>query len=322
MTNKWISIFKKFEKTKILVIGDAMIDYYMWGNIHRKSPEADIPVVDIEKYEKKLGGAANVANNIKSLGGNVILSSVIGNNDQGLLNLMRKENLCTHGILQEERKTSVKTRIICDGKHQLRLDEEDTFPIKNEKYFIQHSVQLMSETDVIVFQDYNKGLLSKKVITELIKEAKFRNKPILVDPKKDNYWMYKGVDLFKPNKKELLQSQSFKSKNIDLKKIFHIASNQRKKIDAKAFLLTLSEKGVFIQTKNDSMHYPSFKKKIIDVSGAGDAVIATSALALACQLDFFQLAQLANLAGGLSCESIGVNPLKKNDFLKEVIRSI
>ena len=322
MTNKWISIFKKFEKTKILVIGDAMIDYYMWGNIHRKSPEADIPIVDIEKYERKLGGAANVANNIKSLGGNVILSSVIGNNDQGLLNLMRKENLCTHGVLQEERKTSVKTRIICDGKHQLRLDEEDTFPIKNEKYFIQHSVQLMSETDVIVFQDYNKGLLSKNVITELIKEAKLRNKPILVDPKKDNYWMYKGVDLFKPNKKELLESQSLKSKNINLKKIFHIASNQRKKIDAKAFLLTLSEKGVFIQTKNDSMHYPSFKKKIIDVSGAGDAVIATSALALACQLDFFQLAQLANLAGGLSCESIGVNPLKKNDFLKEVIRSI
>jgi len=322
MKMNWHSIFNGFEKVKILIVGDAMIDSYMWGNINRQSPEADIPIVDVDKYEKKLGGAANVASNIKALGGTPILCSVIGHDDKGFLSLMNKENLSTEGILQEDRKTTVKTRIISEDKHQLRVDEEDTFCIIGESEFIERTTSLMKNIDVIIFQDYNKGVLSKNVITDLIKQAKLLNIPILVDPKKENYFQYQGVDLFKPNAKELVESEKETKDSLNLNTLFETVSTQRKQLNAKAFLLTLSENGVYIQTENEGLHYPATQRNIIDVSGAGDAVIATAALAMARQLEFDKLAQLANLAGGLTCENIGVNPLDKEILLKEAIRLI
>jgi len=318
----WHNIFNDFAKIKVLIIGDAMIDSYMWGCINRQSPEAPIPIVDIEKYEKRLGGAANVASNIKALGGTPILCSVIGNDDKGFFDLMKAEKLSTEGILQEDRKTTLKTRIISENKHQLRVDEEDTFSISNESDFIQHTKHLMKDVQIVIFQDYNKGVLSKNIISELISSAKKLNIPVLVDPKKDNYWEYKGVDLFKPNSKELTESNSSDNDSLSLDSLAHIVSYQRKQLDAKAFLLTLSEKGVYIQTENESTHYPAFKRNIVDVSGAGDAVIATAALALAKNINFNAIAQLANLAGGLSCESVGVNPLDKDMLLKEASRLI
>ena len=322
MKINWHNIFNDFAKIKVLIIGDAMIDSYMWGSINRQSPEAPIPIVDVEKHEKRLGGAANVASNIKALGGTPILCSVIGNDDKGFFDLMKAEKLSSEGILQEDRKTTLKTRIISENKHQLRVDEEDTFSISNESDFIQHTKHLMKDVQIVIFQDYNKGVLSKNIISELISSAKKLNIPVLVDPKKDNYWEYKGVDLFKPNSKELTESNSSDNDSLSLDSLAHIVSYQRKQLDAKAFLLTLSEKGVYIQTENESTHYPAFKRNIVDVSGAGDAVIATAALALAKNINFNAIAQLANLAGGLSCESVGVNPLDKDMLLKEASRLI
>lgn len=321
MNTNWYSIFNDFEKIKVLIVGDAMIDSYMWGSINRQSPEAPIPIVDIEKHEKRLGGAANVASNIKALGATPILCTVIGNEDKGFFDLMKHENLSTIGILQEERKTTVKTRVISENKHQLRIDEEDTFPIINESDFIKHSTDLMSDVQVIIFQDYNKGVLTKYVINSLVKFAKIKQIPTLVDPKKENYWQYKGVNLFKPNIKELIESYSEKEA-LSLENISKIIAKQRKQLDANSFLLTLSEKGVFIQTKNEEHHYPAYNRTIIDVSGAGDAVIAAAALALTQRLDYNILAQLANLAGGLSCEKVGVNPIEKDNLLSEAIRLI
>jgi len=318
----WHNIFNDFAKIKVLIIGDAMIDSYMWGSINRQSPEAPIPIVDVEKHEKRLGGAANVASNIKALGGTPILCSVIGNDDKGFFDLMKADKLSSEGILQEDRKTTLKTRIISENKHQLRVDEEDTFSISNESDFIQHTKHLMKDVQIVIFQDYNKGVLSKNIISELISSAKKLNIPVLVDPKKDNYWEYKGVDLFKPNSKELTESNSSDNDSLSLDSLAHIVSYQRKQLDAKAFLLTLSEKGIYIQTENESTHYPAFKRNIVDVSGAGDAVIATAALALAKNINFNAIAQLANLAGGLSCESVGVNPLDKDMLLKEASRLI
>ena len=322
MKINWHNIFNDFAKIKVLIIGDAMIDSYMWGSINRQSPEAPIPIVDVEKHEKRLGGAANVASNIKALGGTPILCSVIGNDDKGFFDLMKAEKLSTEGILQEDRKTTLKTRIISENKHQLRVDEEDTFSISNESDFIQHTKHLMKDVQIVIFQDYNKGVLSKNIISELISSAKKLNIPVLVDPKKDNYWEYKGVNLFKPNSKELTESNSSDNDSLSLDSLAHIVSYQRKQLDAKAFLLTLSEKGIYIQTENESTHYPAFKRNIVDVSGAGDAVIATAALALAKNINFNAIAQLANLAGGLSCESVGVNPLDKDMLLKEASRLI
>ena len=321
MNTNWHSIFNDFKKIKVLIVGDAMIDSYMWGTINRQSPEAPIPIVDIEKHEKRLGGAANVASHIKALGATPILCSVIGNEDKGFFDLMKRENLFAKGIMQEERKTTVKTRIISENKHQLRVDEEDTFPIINESDFIKHSINLMSNTHVVIFQDYNKGVLTKHVINSLIEFATKKQIPTLVDPKKENYWQYKGVNLFKPNAKELIESDP-ETEALSFKNISKIVTKQRKELNAKSFLLTLSEKGMFIQTENEEYHYPAYKRKIIDVSGAGDAVIATAALALAQKLDYNILAQLTNLAGGLSCEKIGVNPLNRENLLNEAIRLV
>jgi len=321
VNTNWHSIFNDFKKIKVLIVGDAMIDSYMWGTINRQSPEAPIPIVDIEKHEKRLGGAANVASHIKALGATPILCSVIGNEDKGFFDLMKRENLFAKGIMQEERKTTVKTRIISENKHQLRVDEEDTFPIINESDFIKHSINLMSNTHVVIFQDYNKGVLTKHVINSLIEFATKKQIPTLVDPKKENYWQYKGVNLFKPNAKELIESDP-ETEALSFKNISKIVTKQRKELNAKSFLLTLSEKGMFIQTENEEYHYPAYKRKIIDVSGAGDAVIATAALALAQKLDYNILAQLTNLAGGLSCEKIGVNPLNRENLLNEAIRLV
>ena len=318
MNTNWNSIFNDFKKIKVLIVGDAMIDSYMWGTVNRQSPEAPIPIVDIENYEKRLGGAANVASHIKALGATPILCSVIGNEDKGFFDLMKRENLSTKGILQEERKTTVKTRIISENKHQLRVDEEDTFPIINESDFIKHSTDLMSNVHVVIFQDYNKGVLTKHVINSLVEFATKKQIPTLVDPKKENYWQYKGVSLFKPNTKELIESNS-ETEALSLENVSKIVAKQRKQLNAKSFLLTLSEKGVFIQTENEEHLYPAYKRKIIDVSGAGDAVIATAALALAKKLDYHILAQLANLAGGLSCEKVGVNPIDRENLLNEAI---
>ena len=164
MSNNWHNIFEQFAQQKVLIVGDAMLDAYMWGNINRQSPEADVPIVDIEKCEKRLGGAANVAKNIASLGATPILCSVIGDNDQGFFELMNKQGLCTQGVLQENRKTTVKTRIFSNNKHQLRVDEEDLLPIQSEQVFVKNTIKLMEGVSVIIFQDYNKGVLTSTVI--------------------------------------------------------------------------------------------------------------------------------------------------------------
>ncbi len=321
MNSDWHSIFNNFKKIKVLIVGDSMIDSYMWGSINRQSPEAPIPIVDIEKYEKRLGGAANVAANIKALGATPILCSVIGNDDKGFFDLMKRENLSTEGILKEERKTTIKTRIISENKHQLRVDEEDTFPINNESDFIKHSIDLMNDVNVVIFQDYNKGVLTKYVIDNLVEFVLKKKIPTLVDPKKENYWQYKGLNIFKPNISELIESNT-EEEELCLENISKIVTKQRKQLNAKLFLLTMSEKGMFIQSKNEEHYLPAHKRKIIDVSGAGDAVIATAALALTQKLDHQNLAQLANLAGGLSCEKVGVNPVDRQNLLNEAIRLI
>jgi len=321
VNSDWHSIFNNFKKIKVLIVGDSMIDSYMWGSINRQSPEAPIPIVDIEKYEKRLGGAANVAANIKALGATPILCSVIGNDDKGFFDLMKRENLSTEGILKEERKTTIKTRIISENKHQLRVDEEDTFPINNESDFIKHSIDLMNDVNVVIFQDYNKGVLTKYVIDNLVEFVLKKKIPTLVDPKKENYWQYKGLNIFKPNISELIESNT-KEEELCLENISKIVTKQRKQLNAKLFLLTMSEKGMFIQSKNEEHYLPAHKRKIIDVSGAGDAVIATAALALTQKLDHQNLAQLANLAGGLSCEKVGVNPVDRQNLLNEAIRLI
>ena len=291
-----------------------MLDAYIWGNINRQSPEADVSVVDIDKYEKRLGGAANVAKNIVRLGATPILCSVIGDNDQGFFELMNKQGLCTKGVLQENRKTTVKTRIFSNNKHLLRVDEEDVSPIQSEQIFVENTIKLMENVSVIIFQDYNKGVLTSTLIKKIIAAAKSKHIPIAVDPKKDNFWAYQEVDLFKPNLKELNDACGTQIAGDNITDIEKETKNLQEKLQAKNILLTLSENGIF-HLSNESFYQAAFERNIVDVSGAGDSVIAAAALGLSIEITAQELCTISNLAGGLACEKAGVVPVQKENLL-------
>ena len=318
----WEKIISEFTKLNILVIGDAMIDSYIWGDIERNSPEAPIPIVNANKYEKKLGGAANVALNLKSLGANPTLISVIGNNDNGFLNLMKSLDLSIKGIIQENRITTTKTRIISNNKHQLRIDEENTNDIASEDKLIELVFNSLPKTDIVLFQDYNKGVLTKKVIRKIIDKCNELNIPTLVDPKVKNYWEYKNVSLFKPNFKELNNNAESKILSSDINGISLEVKKQRLKLNAKELIVTLSENGIFFQNEKIEFHIPVYIKNIVDVSGAGDCVIAILALLHHSILDKKQIISLANLCGGLACKKVGVASLEKEEIIEQANRLV
>jgi rfaE bifunctional protein kinase chain/domain len=318
----WEKIISEFSKLNVLVIGDAMIDSYIWGEIERNSPEAPIPIVKASKYEKKLGGAANVALNLKSLGANPKLISIVGKDDNGFFKLMKSFGLSIDGILQEERLTTNKTRIISNNKHQLRVDEEETHDIESELELIQLIVKSLDKTDVVLFQDYNKGVLTKKVINQVIEKCNQLNIPTLVDPKVKNYWEYKNVSLFKPNLKELNNNSDKLIGISDIKSLSKEVRKQRTELNAKEIIVTLSENGIFYQSESLEFHLPVFINNILDVSGAGDCVIAILALIYKSSLSKKDAIGLANLCGGLACKKVGVAFLEKEEVIKQANRLI
>tara|TARA_B100001758_G_C18354734_1_gene582007 strand:+ start:1 stop:900 length:900 start_codon:yes stop_codon:yes gene_type:complete len=292
----------------------------MWGEIGRTSPEAPVPIVEIKKHENRLGGAANVALNLKSLGATPILCSVIGNDNKGNVfkKLIRNANLSDKGILtSNNRKTTVKTRVIANQKHQLRTDEEDTFPIANEKEFLSLIEKLISNVDVVILQDYNKGVLTNKVITEVIKIANSKKIPNIVDPKKENFLNYKNCTIFKPNLTEIKAGIKTNFNADNQQEIKNASGKLRDLLNSKGILLTLSERGICINSEENFTYTPAFKRKMVDVSGAGDTVISVAALCLATNIDFANLSILSSIAGGLVCEEVGVVPVNKKKLILE-----
>jgi len=315
---KIIQLFDSFKNMKVLIVGDAMIDAYMWGKIERQSPEAPVPVVEIEKHENRLGGAGNVARNIRSLGANPILCSVLGDDYNGkhLKELLEKEDLSTNGILTESgRKTTIKTRVISENKHQLRIDEEQVNYIQLEKDLLNLVYSNLLDVDVVILQDYNKGVLTPFVIESIIQKANKINIPTIVDPKTKNFRSYKNCTMFKPNLKEIKIGYNINLDENNISEISSVTKDLLQMINAKGILLTLSEKGVCMQTADNFTHTKAEKRNIIDVSGAGDTVISTAALCLAAKTDSVILSQFANLAGGLVCEKVGVVPIEKSLLL-------
>ena len=322
-----VDIFESFKNKKALIVGDSMIDAYMWGEIKRMSPEAPVPIVNITKHENRLGGAANVALNIKSIGAQPILCSVIGNKENSIIfkNLMKESNLSTEGIIySNSRTTTIKTRVISNNKHQLRIDEEKISQLekKQEKKLIDFILNLKKEIDVIIFQDYNKGILTPNVINNIIKYANNNNIPTIVDPKEENFLNYINCTMFKPNLKEMEKGMNIKLKLNNLTKIKETAEKLRNKLSAKSILLTLSKNGVYLNTENQSKHISAFKREIVDVSGAGDTVLSVAALCLASKTDYIKLSFLACLAGGIVCEQVGVKPINKIRLLNEALKHI
>ena len=318
-------LFQGFNDKKVLIVGDAMIDSYMWGEVNRMSPEAPVPVVEVKKHENRLGGAANVALNLKALGANPILSSVIGTGERGILfeKLMKESNLSTEGILYtNKRKTTIKTRVIAENKHQLRIDEEETSPIVQVEEFLKLTISLMENIDVIILQDYNKGVLTPKIIEGVIVSANKKGIPTIVDPKKLNFNSYKNCTIFKPNLAEIKAGMKVDFDANNIAEIEKATSELRKKLSAKGVLLTLSEKGICINSENEFKHTPAFKRNIIDVSGAGDTVISIASLCLASNIDYTDISMLSTLAGGLVCENVGVMPINKEKLLKQALKHI
>ena len=324
-------LFESFSKLNVLIIGDVMVDSYLWGDVDRISPEAPVPVVSITKRENRLGGAANVALNIKSMGANPVLCSVVGDDEKGeeFIKLLKEQNMDSSGILKSKNRiTTTKFRVIGNNMQLLRVDEEiDSELDKADKESLLGKFSEIIEKkniDVIVFQDYDKGVIDSDLISEVVSRAEELQIPVTVDPKRRNFLKYKGVTLFKPNLKELsegLKTEINKDKQEELEKA---VAGLKELINAKIVMITLSEDGIFVEySENGGKHinvFPSHVRAISDVSGAGDTVISVASLCLAAGCDPATVANIANLAGGLVCEEVGVVPVDREKLLKETLK--
>ena len=311
-----------FSRLKVLIIGDLMIDSYTWGRVSRISPEAPVPVVNVIRRESRLGGAGNVVLNIASLGATAMICSVIGDDAPGreLQKIILDANLSTDGLIVEpSRMTTVKERIIAGSQQVVRVDSETENPISlsSQQALLALIKDSMSDVDVIIFEDYDKGVLSAELIQSVISMAKENNIPTVVDPKRKNFFAYEGATLFKPNLHELRDGLGLMPTDFDAD---HLAETVRKFKVSQEFsgvFVTLSERGVYIDFENDQHLIPAHIRQISDVSGAGDTVISIAACVLALGGSTEQIASLANLGGGLVCESLGVVPINLALLRKE-----
>ncbi len=318
-------LFSRFSGLNILIIGDVMMDSYLWGKVDRISPEAPVPVISVRKKENRLGGAANVALNIQALGATPLICSVIGTDSEGdtYLHLMEEQGLPTEGIIRiGGRPTTVKTRVIGLNQQMLRIDAEtDEELIPSETDLLLSEIQTIlrnRKIDAIIFEDYDKGVITRDLITAVVSEANKRNIITTVDPKKRNFLFYKGVTLFKPNLKELREGLKMDIDPTQPGSLEKAAENLRSELGCVMVMVTLSELGVFMMSHNGEKIMPAHIRKIADVSGAGDTVVATATLCLAAGLDEFKTAAIANLAGGLVCEHVGVVSIDKERLMREM----
>jgi rfaE bifunctional protein kinase chain/domain len=320
-------IFKAFNNLNVLVIGDVMVDSYTWGSVSRISPEAPVPIVSITKKENRLGGAANVALNIQALGASPILCSVIGADDGGKIftQLLKSQKLSNQAIVvDKERVTTVKTRVIAGNHQMLRVDEEvesDISAKMNELLIskIKNIIQ-NKKIDVIIFEDYDKGCITPLLIKEIVQLAKRKKIPTIVDPKKKNFFNYKEITLFKPNLKEMKDGLKNDFNHSSFDELLKVGKDFIKQQKINSLLITLSDKGVFTLNNKTAKIIPAHVRNISDVSGAGDTVVSVAALCLALNLKDDLMATLANLAGGLVCEKVGVVPIEKQLLLNEALK--
>jgi len=318
-------IFEKFSEMRAIVIGDAMVDTYLWGKVERLSPEAPVPIVAVTKRENRLGGAANVSRNLQALGAVPVLFSVIGDDEKGkdFQELLELRGIGKNGIyVDNARSTTVKNRIISNGKHVARVDEESTEYISPEieKWLCDAILAEINShpIDVIIFVDYDKGVVTPTLFDTINKIAIEKGILTAVDPKRRNFKNYKNVSLFKPNFKEFVEGTGLSIAKDDLEAIKKAADEFKKKQNLKLIFVTLSELGVFISNGVKEQYYPVVIRYIADVSGAGDTVISVASLAMAAGLPPKIMALMSNLAGGLVCEKLGVVPIDKKQLRKEM----
>ncbi|MBL7951702.1 MAG: D-glycero-beta-D-manno-heptose-7-phosphate kinase [Flavobacteriales bacterium] len=321
------TFLRKAQETTVLVVGDVMLDAYLWGRVDRISPEAPVPIVHVTERSARLGGAANVALNLRALGAVPIVVSIIGKDKAGddLAQCLLDSALDSVGLVRSStRRTTVKTRVISGHQHVVRVDEEETEDLSaaDQQALLKRVSEAIEHRRpaAIVLEDYNKGVLTESNIEAIIAVAQKATIPVAVDPKLKNFLSYRGVSLFKPNLKELREGLKVDVQAADLASVRAAVHTLERKLGNAATMVTLSEHGVYAHQGAQEHHLPAHRRKIVDVSGAGDTVIAVATLALSQGLPLPYIASLANLAGGLVCEEVGVAPINLERFRNEVLR--
>jgi len=317
-------LFHQFTQLKVAVVGDVMLDTYWWGNVDRISPEAPVPVVAVTKREQRIGGAGNVALNARSLGAAVSMISILGKDDDGeqLTALLQQNNIQTKYLVHSEyRITTNKIRIISRNQHMMRLDAELSDDIRKEDedrllYAFENYIAA-ENPDVVILEDYNKGVLTTGIIRKVIELCQKHNILTSVDPKRKNFFAYEGVGIFKPNLKEVKDGLNMIPETINLSVLKDMHLLLQEKLKQQVSLITLSEKGVFYQQENEAAIIPTHIRSIADVSGAGDTVIAVASLVYVATKDVKLMAEIANIAGGLVCEEVGTVAIDAGKLLAE-----
>lgn len=309
-------VFEAFDSLRVLVIGDVMLDSYVWGKVERISPEAPVPVVNVQKREYRLGGAGNVLLNVQSLGAEAIICSVIGTDGAGdlLESSLEEKGLNCEGLIRSaDRITTIKERIIAGSQQVVRIDTETDKPVskaETEK-LVSKAKELIPSCQVIIFEDYDKGVLTAESIAEITAFANEHNVPTVVDPKKRNFLAYNHTTLFKPNLKELREGLKVEFNVDNPEELRATVQHLKDTLNVKGALITLSERGVFIDFNDEIHKLPAHIRQIADVSGAGDTVISIAACCVALNLPPKTIAAISNLGGGLVCEMVGVVPIDK-----------
>ncbi|WP_025764172.1 bifunctional heptose 7-phosphate kinase/heptose 1-phosphate adenyltransferase [Dyadobacter tibetensis] len=310
-------VFKAFDKLKVLVIGDVMLDSYVWGKVDRISPEAPVPVVQVTRREYRLGGAGNVLLNVQALGAEAIVCSVIGTDSPGdlLENNLKEKGLNCEGLIRsQDRITTIKERIIAGSQQIVRIDTETErdISLEEQQRLIDKAAELIPSCQVIIFEDYDKGVLTSNTISSILSLARAHGVPTVVDPKKRNFLSYEHTTLFKPNLKELREGLKIEFNVDNPTELAEAVRRLKSTLNAEGALITLSERGVYIDFQDEQHHLPAHLRQITDVSGAGDTVISIAACCVALGLPSKAIAAISNLGGGLVCEMIGVVPIDKN----------
>ena len=318
------SLFNRFCELKVAVVGDVMLDTYWWGNVERISPEAPVPVVSMHHKECRIGGAGNVALNLAALGAPTTVFSVLGNDEDGnILKCLLEENKINtaHIICSPERITTNKTRVVCRNQQLMRIDNETTEDLNSsiesllytaiEKYITEEA------PSILIFEDYNKGVLTENLIAKVIRLCKKHSVLTAVDPKKKNFFSYIGVDIFKPNLKEVKEGLNITLEQVNLESMKQVHVLLQKVLNHNISFITLSEKGVFYNAPTVSNIIPCHIRNIADVSGAGDTVIAVTSLVYATTRDILLASAMGNIAGGLVCEEVGTAAINKEKLFNE-----
>ena len=317
-------LFKKIAALKVGVIGDVMLDSYMWGSVDRISPEAPVPIVSLKKKEQRVGGAGNVALNIQALNAMAFVITVTGEDQEAkqLNTLFASHKINTeYSFSSKERITTNKTRIISRNQHMMRLDAEITndLSLSEEEKLLQHFEVFVEKEkpDVIILEDYNKGVLTEAVIRSVISTCRKMGIITAVDPKRKNFFAYKHADIFKPNLKEAKEALNIITGFVDVSLLQNIHAQLHNLLQHEVSFITLSEKGIFYQQQNESEIIPSHLRNIADVSGAGDTVISTAALVYAATKEIRLTAKISNIAGGLVCEEVGTVAIDREKLIHE-----